>query len=286
MKRALAPLLLFCLAACAEEADPPILTGANGACGSVVKGVVPEQVQCPSDCPVAVKAFRVRDQSTCERSANDYVACINPGEGAGNPGAAFLDTDEGMIFVDDPSFDCSDGAEGCVAVGAKTRGRWNPCSEAVDGECDCACVDGTCPADDFNAMIAECNLPSPCDPLTGDASPSEETLQCYLDVLADGGPIKVEYDVVARHHITGQNSTARRTLAINGFEAYRVDSIAFDRPVAKCELQNAGFFLMCDPEQPTSSNIEDEDGNIERLPCSDPRAWVTNCEGEDFACPS
>lgn len=286
MKRSLVALALLCSSACAEEETPTILEpGARGACGSVVEGVVPAQVECPTDCPIAVEAFRVRDTSTCERSAAKYVACVGVAGGEGTPGAGVLDTPDGSLFVDSPAFDCSDGAEGCVTIDTAVRGRWSTCAEDEVAGCECACSGGECAYDRFVSTLDGCGLPSSCDPLTGDAEPSEAQIQCYLDVLAQGGPLRIELDTTTRNDITGQLVPSREILYINDFDVIRMESVAYDAPVVRCELQTAGFFLQCDPEDPTTINVENEEGNIERVPCTNPLTWVSNCEADDPECP-
>lgn len=286
MKRSLAPLVaLLCLSACAEEETPTILDGARGACGSVVEDVIPAQVECPSDCPIAVKAFRVRDLGTCERSANQYVACVTAGDSVGNPGPAFLDTEDGALFVDSPSIDCSDGSVGCVNVDTAVRGRWQTCADSDEEGCECACTAGECPYDRFLTTVNSCNLPSPCAQLTDGVEPTEDQLQCYMDVLAVGGPAYIEIDAEVRNQITGQPEIARQVYAVNDFEVTRLGEVAYDEPATACELQNASYFLMCDPESPIRLNFELEDGMTERLPCTDPRTWVINCEAADPVCP-
>lgn len=286
MNRSLAPLALLCLlAACTEEETPTILQGAEGACGSVVEGVVPTQVACPDACPIPVKAFRVRDTGTCERSANTYVACVGVVGGGGVPGTAVLDTPDGPLFVESPSFDCTDAAAGCVTVDTATRGRWATCADTEEQGCECTCQGDDCPYDRFLADINGCGLPTPCEPFRRDESLTEDQLQCYMDVLALGGPIKIDLDTTARHHVTNQVVNSHTVFAISNSEVIRLDSVAFDRPVSRCELQNASFFLTCDPEDPIDVNVEDEEGLTKRVPCTDPEAWVTNCDGDDPVCP-
>ncbi len=285
MTRSLVPILLLCVTACSEEPETPfILQSEQGACGSVVQGRTPGQVECPEECPIAVTAFGVRNARTCERAGTEYVACITVPGGTGTPGAGVLETPNGPIFVDSPAFDCSGGE--CATVDTAVTSRWTTCAESGDENCACVCSGGECAYDRFVSTIAGCNLPSPCDPLTGDEELTPEQVQCYMDVLADGGPIRLEFDVRTRHHVTDEQVTSRRVYAVAGRSVTRLDSVAFDRPAATCELQNIGFFQTCDPEDPTDLNVEDEDGLSQRLPCTDPRAWVTDCQGSEPVCPS
>lgn len=284
MLRSLVPLALLC-AACSEPETPLILIGDRGACGSVVQGAAPNQVECPSDCPIAVEAFRVIDSRSCERSPTSYVACIRAG-GSGQPGAALLDTQDGSIFVDDPSFDCNRD-DGCAAVDTTTTSRWTTCADAEDGACACVCQGGECPHDRFTAVIDGCGLPSPCPPLVAGEDPTEEQLQCYLDELAAGNPVKLELDVRSRNDVTGETSTVRRVMASSGREVFVLDSASYDTPAVRCELQNASFFFGCDPDEPMDVNFTNDEGLTERGPCTDPRAWVVgnSCDGAEPVCP-
>jgi hypothetical protein len=276
--------LLLCATACAEPETPLILVGNKGACGSVVEGAGPDQVECPSACPVAVEAFRVRDIASCARSSTTYVACINPG-GSGTPGAALLDTPDGPIFVDDPAFDCN-REDGCAAVDTTTTERWSTCAATEDEACDCVCRGGECAFDRFVATIDGCGLPSPCAALTGETERTNELLRCHLDALAAGGPIRIEVDVPSRNDVTGETVTSRRVMAVDQRNAIRLDSVAFHRPSAACELQSASFYFDCNPDEPMSVNVENDQGLVERVPCTDPRAWLINCEGSAPVCPS
>ncbi len=275
--------LLLCATACAEPETPLILEGPRGACGSVVEGASPDQVECPSSCPIAVEAFRVRNKASCERSAARYVACINPG-GAGTRGAAVLDTEDGPIFIDDPSFDCNREG-GCASVDATTTERWSTCAATEDEGCGCVCKGDECPFDRFVGVLDGCGLPSPCTPLTGDTERTDELLQCYLDELAAGGPIRMDVDVPMTNDVTGETTTARRVIAVNQRQAMRVDEVVFDGPASECQLQSASFFFNCVPDEPMSVNVENEKGMIERLPCTDPRAWLINCSKSAPLCP-
>lgn len=276
--------LLLCATACAEPETPLILVGNKGACGSVVEGAGPDQVQCPSACPVAVEAFRVRDLATCERSSTTYVACINPG-GGGTQGAALLDTPDGPIFVDDPAFDCN-REDGCAAVDTATTERWSTCAATEDEACECVCRGGECAFDRFVATIDGCGLPSPCAALTGETERTNELLQCYLDALAAGGPIRIEADVPSENDVTGETVTARRVMAVDHRSAIRLDSVAYHRPSAACELQSASFYFDCNPDEPMFVNVENDQGLVVRVPCTDPRAWLINCEASAPVCPS
>lgn len=284
MKRSLVVLALLTSTACAEEETPTIIEGTRGACGSVIQGATPSEVECPASCPFAVEAFRIRDVGTCERSAAKYVACVGVSGGAGRPGAGVLDTPDGYIFVDSPAFDCN-GEEGCVTIDTAVQDRWSTCgANDVDG-CECVCDGGDCPHDRFVADISACGLPSPCEPLTGDAEPTVDQLQCYMDALAEGGPIKIEADVTSRNSVTGELVASRQVLAVNEFEVIRLDRVAYDSPSVRCDLKAAGFFLGCDPEEPTVINVENEDGLIERVPCTDPVTWMDRCDEGDPVCP-
>ncbi|MCH9686794.1 MAG: hypothetical protein K0V04_35500 [Deltaproteobacteria bacterium] len=285
MTRSLAPLLLLCVVACSEEPETPFfLEGELGGCGSVVLDRTPDQVTCPDECPIAVQAYRVRDNRSCERASTQYVACVTVPGGKGTPGAGVLETPDGVIYVDSPAYDC--GSDGCATVETAVLDRWTTCAESGDEGCDCVCQGGECAYDRFVGTLDSCNLPAACDPLTGDEELTPEQLQCYMDVLADGGPIELEFDVQARHHITGAQVTARRIFAVAGRTVTRLDSVAFDRPAATCELQSTAFFFNCDPEDPVDINIEDEDGLVQRRPCTDPQTWVINCASSEPVCPS
>lgn len=290
--RTLVSLVLPCAAlglalgaapACSEPETPRILTGNQGGCGSVVQGASPGQVACPAECPIAVEAFRVINTASCERASSTYVACIRAG-GTGQPGAALLDTDNGPIFVDDPSFDCNRD-DGCAGVDTTTTSRWTTCADADEPACECVCRGGECAFDRFVDVIDGCGLPSPCEPITADAEPTEEQLQCYLDALANGDPIRMEVEVPSSNDLTGQTEVVRRVVAARGREAVRLDPVAFSRPAARCELQSATFFFGCDPDEPMLVNVENEQGMSERLPCTDPRAWLINCDGSEPFCP-
>jgi hypothetical protein len=275
--------LLLCATACSEPETPYILIGDKGACGSVVEGASPDLVECPSACPIAVKAFRVINTASCERSTTSYVACINPGSG-GTRGAAVLDTPDGPIFVDDPAFDCN-GEDGCVTVDTTTTDRWSTCAAAENDACGCVCEGGECAFERFASTLDGCGLPSPCAALTGDTERTEELLQCYLDVLATGGPLRMEVDVPMRNDVTGETVTARRVAAVDGYQAFRIDEEAYQHPSLRCELQSSGFYYDCVPEEPTLVNVENDQGLAERLPCTDPRTWMINCEPSAPMCP-
>jgi hypothetical protein len=281
--RAALVLALGTASACAEPETPRVLTGNKGACGSVVQGASPDQVECPSACPVAVKAFRVIDLASCERASTAYVACINPG-GSGTPGTALLDTDNGTLFIDDPAFDCG-REDGCAEVGTITTERWTTCAATDDEACACTCSGGECPADRFATTLGSCGLPSPCEPLTGDTERTPELLQCYLDTLAPGGPMFLEVDVPMTNDVTGETQTARRVIAVDRRDAIRVDALGFHRPSSRCTLQDASFFFGCDPEQPANVNVVNDQGAVERVPCTDPRAWLLDCEPAAPECP-
>lgn len=275
--------LLLCATACAEPETPLILIGNKGACGSVVEGAGPDQVECPSACPVAVEAFRVRNNASCERSGTTYVACIRPG-GGGTAGAALLDTPDGPIFIDDPAFDCS-GEAACVEVGTTTTERWSTCAATDDEACDCVCQGGECAFDRFVTTLDGCGLPSPCAALTGDTERTDELLQCYLDALAAGGPLLMELDVPSRNDVTRETVTARRVVAVAQRKAIRLDSAAYHRPSARCELQSASFYFACNPDEPMFVNVENDQGLIERVECTDPRAWLVDCQASEPVCP-
>ncbi|MCX4246327.1 hypothetical protein [Paraliomyxa miuraensis] len=284
MMRSLVPLAFLCVAACAEPETPLILTGERGACGSVVEGSSPGQVECPSECPIAVQAYRVVNSRSCERSSQKYVACIRAG-GSGQPGAALLDTPDGPIFVDDPAFDCS-GDDGCAGVSTFTADRWVGCDDADEGACACACTgSGDCPFDRFSEVLGSCGLATPCEPLNADTDPTEEQLQCYLDQLANGNAVRLELDVKSTNDVTGETRAVRRIMASSGRDAYVVDSAAYDAPSLHCQLQGPSFFFGCDPDEPMDVNFTNADGMIERGPCTDPRAWISNCEGAEPVCP-
>lgn len=276
-------VLSLCAAACAEPETPRILVGNEGACGSVVEGAGPDQVECPSACPVAVQAFRVIDTASCERASTSYVACIKPG-GGGTLGAAILDTPDGPVFIDDPAFDCSQG-ETCAEVGVATTERWSTCAATEDEACDCVCRGGECAFDRFASTLAGCGLPSPCAALTGDTERTEDLLQCYLDALASGGPFYFEADVPMTNDVTGETATGRRVVAVASREAIRIDELGFDRPSTACTLQDATFYFGCDPGEPTMANVENDQGLIERVPCTDPRAWLLDCRAAEPVCP-
>lgn len=276
--------LLLCATACAEEETPLILQGTRGACGSVVEGASPDQVECPSSCPVAVEAYRVRNNASCERSSAKYVACVNPG-GAGTKGAAVLDTPDGPIFIDDPAFDCN-REDGCAAIATTTTERWSTCGITDDEACVCVCSGDECPYDRFVSTLDGCGFPSPCAALTGDTERTTDLLQCYLDELAAGGPLQLEVDVPMTNDVTGETSTARRVVVVNQRKAVKVDQLVFDGPASTCELQSASFYFDCVPDEPTSINVENDQGMIERLPCTDPRTWFLNCEKNAPVCPS
>lgn len=282
--RAMALLVLCCAAACSEPETPRILQGKTGACGSVVKGASPDQVECPAACPTAVAAFRVLDNASCERVSTSYVACINPGGAGGMQGAAVLDTPDGPVFVDDPAFDCN-REEGCAAVDTTTTERWSTCAVTDDEACDCVCSGDECAFDRFVSTLAGCGLPSPCAALTGDTERTPELLQCYLDTLADGGPMYFETDVPMTNDITGETSTARRVVAVNRRVAIRVDELGYEQPSTQCTLQDARFFFDCDPDDPMNVNVKNDQGLIERIPCTDPRAWLLECDGAAPVCP-
>lgn len=282
--RSLALLVLtLCAAACEEPETPRILVGNQGACGSVVEGARPDQVECPTACPVAVEAYRVLDNASCERASTSYVACIKPG-GGGTPGAAILDTPDGPVFIDDPAFDCNRD-EGCAQVETATTERWSTCAATEDEACDCVCRGGECAFDRFSSTLAGCGLPSPCAPLTGDTERTEELLQCYLDALAAGGPIYYEVDVPMTNDVTGETATARRVVALASRQAIRLDALGFDRPSTACELHPATFYFDCDPGEPMMVNVENDQGLVERVPCTDPRAWLLGCTAAEPVCP-
>lgn len=282
MMRFLALSALLCVAACSEPETPPtIIEGTRGACGSVVQGASPDEVECPSACPVAVQAFRVRDTRSCERSSTRYVACIGAG-GGGQPGAALLDTPDGPIFVDDPAIDCNRD-DGCAEVSADTRDRWQTCASTEDDGCACICQGGECAFDRFVEELRGCGFSTPCEPLS--TEPSEDELQCYMDALAAGDPVLIEMDVPARNHLTGEETIARTVLATRGREVSRVRQVAYTRPASQCDLQPANYFLSCDPEDPVDVNIENEEGLVERVACTDPRGWVLNCAPGEPVCP-
>jgi hypothetical protein len=276
-------LLSLCAAACAEPETPLILVGNKGACGSVVEGASPGQVECPTACPVAVQAYRVLDTASCERASTSYVACIKPG-GGGTPGAAILDTPDGPVFIDDPAFDCN-REEGCAQVDIATTERWSTCAATEDEACDCVCRGGECAFDRFASTLAGCGLPSPCAALTGDTERTEELLQCYLDALAAGGPIYFEVDVPMTNDVTGETSTARRVVAVASREAIRLDELGFDQPSTACSLRAAMFYFDCDPGEPMMVNAEDDQGLIARVPCTDPSAWLIDCSAAEPVCP-
>lgn len=276
--------LLLCATACSEPETPRILQGTKGACGSVVEGASPSQVECPSACPIAVEAYRVLNNASCERASASYVACVNPG-GAGTRGAALLDTEDGPIFIDDPTYDCNRD-DGCAVVDPITTERWSTCGATEDEACDCVCRGGECPFDRFASTLDGCGFPSPCAALTGDTERTDELIQCYLDELAAGGPLQIEVDVPMTNDVTGESSTGRRVVVVNQRNAIRIDELIFDGPSARCELQSASFYFDCVPDEPMSINVENEAGMIERLPCTDPRAWLINCQKAAPVCPS
>lgn len=283
MMRSLVPFALLWVAACSEPETPLILTGERGACGSVVAGASPSQVECPAECPFAVQAYRVINSRSCERAGQKYVACV--GGGTGQPGAALLDTEDGPIFVDDPAYDCN-GDEGCVGVTTTTTDRWTTCADADDEACACVCRgDGDCPYDRFVSVMEGCSLTSPCEPLLVDTEPTVELLQCYLDELANGNAVRFSLDVQSTNDVTGETRAVRRVMASSGRDAFVIDSAAFDSPSLRCELQGPSFFFGCDPDDPMDVNFTNSEGLIERGPCTDPRAWVTNCEGDEPVCP-
>jgi hypothetical protein len=282
--RSTALLVLWCATACAEPETPRILLGNKGACGSVVEGASPDQVECPSACPVAVEAFRVLNNASCEHVSTRYVACIKPGAGGASAGAAILDTPDGPIFIDDPAFDCN-REDGCAEVETATTERWSTCAVTEDEGCDCVCRGGECPFDRFAATLGGCGLPSPCEALTGETERTPELLQCYLDVLADGGPMYYEVDVPMSNEVTGETATARRVVAVDRGVAVRLDALGFHRPSTQCTLQSSTFFFDCDPDEPMNVNVENDQGLIERVPCTDPRAWLTECEAAAPVCP-
>lgn len=282
--RAMALLVLCCAAACSEPETPRILQGNKGACGSVVEGASPDQVECPSACPVAVEAFRVLDNASCERVSTSYVACINPGGAGGSQGAAVLDTPDGVVFIDDPTFDCN-REDGCAAVDTTTTERWSTCALTDDEACDCVCSGDECPFDRFVSTLAGCGLPSPCAPLTSDTEITPDLLQCYLDVLGEGGPMYFEADVPMTNDVTGETSTARRAVAVDRRVAIRVDELGYHRPSTQCTLQGASFFFDCDPDEPAFVNVENDQGLIERVACTDPRSWLLECDGAAPVCP-
>ena len=170
-----------------------------------------------------------------------------------------------------------------MTVDTAVTDRWSTCSGDVDG-CECVCQGGECPFDRFSSDLSSCGLPTPCEPLTGD-DPTVEQLQCYMDVLAQGGPIEVEVDVRSKHDVTGQEVSSRQVIAVNDFDVIRLDKVAFDNPSVRCTLKAAGFFLGCDPDEPTLINVENEDGLIERVPCTDPVTWMDDCDAADPVCP-
>jgi hypothetical protein len=282
--RSMAFLVLLCATACAEPETPRILLGNEGACGSVVEGASPAQVECPTACPVAVEAFRVLNNASCERVSTSYVACVKPGDGSGTVGAAILDTPDGPVFIDDPAFDCNRD-DGCARIDAATTERWSTCAATEDEACDCVCRGGECAFDRFVSTLAGCGLPSPCAALTGDTERTPELLQCYLDVLATGGPIYMEADVPMTNDVTRETQTARRVVAVSGREAFRVDELGYDRPSTRCTLQGASFFFDCDPDEPMNVNVKNDQGLVERVPCSDPRAWLLDCRAAEPVCP-
>lgn len=283
--RSIALLALLCGTACAEPETPLILVGNKGACGSVVEGASPDQVECPSACPVPVEAYRVLNNATCEHAGTRYVACINPGGAGGTPGAAVLDTPDGPIFIDDPAWDCAREG-GCAEVETVTTERWSTCAATDEEACDlCVCRDGECAFDRFVATLQGCGLPSPCAALTGETERTEELLQCYLDALAQGGPMYFEVDVPMTNDVTGETSTDRRVVAVNRRTAIRLDALGYHRPSAQCALQDATFFFDCLPGEPMNVNVPNDQGLIERVPCTDPRAWLVNCEASAPECP-
>lgn len=277
-------LVLGYATACAEPETPQILVGSKGACGSVVEGASPGQVECPSACPVAVDAYRVIDNASCERASTNYVACIAPGNPGGTRGAVVLDTPDGPIFIDDPAFDCNRD-DGCAEVETVTTERWASCAETEEEACDCVCSGGECAFDRHVATVQGCGLPSPCAPLTGDTERTEDLLQCYLDQLAAGGPILMEIDVPQTNDVTGESATARRVVAVDRREAIRLDALGFQQPSVQCALQPASFYYDCDPSEPSNVNVPNDQGTIERVPCTDPRAWLIDCEPAAPACP-
>lgn len=284
--RSTALLALWCATACAEPETPRILTGNKGACGSVVQGASPGQVECPSACPVAVEAFRVLDTASCERASSRYVACIKPGAGGASAGAAVLDTPDGPVFIDDPAFDCNrEGEEGCAAVETATTERWSTCAVTDDEACDCVCRGDECAFDRFASTLAGCGLPTPCEPLTGETERTPDLLQCYLDTLGDGGPMYMEVDVPMSNDVTGETTTARRVVAVSRRVAIRLDELGYHRPSSQCELQDPTFYFNCDPDEPMQVNVENDQGLIDRVPCSDPRAWLINCDAAAPVCP-
>ena len=147
------------------------------------------------------------------------------------------------------------------------------------------CRGGECPFDRFAATLGGCGLPSPCEALTGETERTPELLQCYLDVLADGGPMYYEVDVPMSNEVTGETATARRVVAVDRGVAIRLDALGFHRPSTQCTLQGSTFFFGCDPDEPMNVNVENDQGLIERVPCTDPRAWLTGCEAAAPVCP-
>jgi len=272
--------------ACADPETPTVLEGPRGACGSVVRGLSPGEVECPTACPVAVEAYRVIDNASCARSGTQYVACIAPGSASGSvtTGAVMLDTPDGPVFIDDPAFDCN-REEGCAEVETVTTERWTPCNVDDEAACACVCDGGECASDRLSATLQGCGFPSPCAPLTGDTERTEDLLQCYLDALAEGGPLLIEADVPMTNDVTGETQTGRRVVAVNRRKAVRVDSLGFDMPSVQCSLQSASFYFDCDPEQPLFVNVENDQGEIERVACTDPRAWLIECDRGAPECP-
>lgn len=281
--RSTALLVLGYATACAEPETPPILAGPTGACGSVVEGASPSEVECPSACPVAVDAYRVINNASCQRASTRYVACIAPGSTGGSRGAAMLDTPDGPIFIDDPAFDCNRD-DGCAEVETVTTERWTSCDASEEAACDCVCSGGECAFDRHVATLQGCGFASPCAPLTGDTERTEELLQCYLDELANGGPALFEVDVPQTNDVTGETSTARRVMIVNRREAIRLDSLGFQSPSALCALHDPTFYFDCDPGEPSNVNVENDQGTIERVPCTDPRAWLIECEAAAPMC--
>ncbi|MEM9459083.1 MAG: hypothetical protein AAGF11_33200 [Myxococcota bacterium] len=289
MIRPSAIIVLLCATACSETETTPLILDASrgqGACGSVVEGTTPDQVECPVECPIAVRAYRVANPAACTRSAARYVACISAGEGGGDgqPGAAVLDTEDGPLFIDDPALDCS-GDDGCASVNTITTSRWETCAEAEAPGCECVCTDGACSYERFVEEINGCNLPTPCEPLTGGEEPTIEQLQCYMDQMAGNDPLKIEIDGPLTNDQTGEQGVGRTILAVGGRSAVRLQELSFDGPASVCDLQDKTFFLSCDPEDPYDVNVDNEDGLVERIPCTDPRGWIANCRLGEPVCP-
>ena len=163
-----------------------------------------------------------------------------------SPGAVVLDPEDGGSGESSSSTGIDTGTD--TLASADTGTDTSTESETAEPEpepCGCVMLDEICGADSDQAMF-ECELPSPCGTVSGDAVAAE----CVLQLLVDQEPARFRYNIESQDqseswrgwfYILGPGEGIDNECHFDGWD-FCIDRIP---SAAHFELENPAYFADC-----------------------------------------